>query len=59
MAVGSFLRRYSAYAQEGQDLDGFMEVTIKDDERLAPPISADALDMLGVFSGLPHMSERI
>ncbi|MGM9949983.1 MAG: phosphoribosylaminoimidazolesuccinocarboxamide synthase [Lysinibacillus sp.] len=49
-AVGSFLRRYGAYVQEGQDLDGFVEVTIKDDERLDPPISADALDMLGILS---------
>lgn len=27
-----------------------MEVTIKDDERQDPPISADALDMLGILS---------
>lgn len=49
-AVGSFLRRYGAYVQEGQNLDSFVEVTIKDDERLDPPISADALDMLGILS---------
>ena len=49
-AVGSFLRRYGAYVQEGQDLDSFVEVTIKDDDRLDPPISADALDMLGILS---------
>ncbi|KYG92133.1 phosphoribosylaminoimidazolesuccinocarboxamide synthase [Metasolibacillus sp. FSL K6-0083] len=49
-AVGSFLRRYGAYAKEGQDLDAFVEVTIKDDERQDPPISADALDMLGILS---------
>ena len=49
-AVGSFLRRYGAYVQEGQDLDSFVEVTIKDDERLDPPISADALDMLGLLT---------
>lgn len=49
-AVGSFLRRYGAYVKEGQELDSFVEVTIKDDDRLDPPISADALDMLGILS---------
>lgn len=49
-AVGSFLRRYGAYVQEGQNLDAFVEVTIKDDERQDPPISADALDMLNLLS---------
>ena len=49
-AVGSFLRRYGLYAQEGQSLDAFVEVTIKDDEREDPPISEDALDMLGILT---------
>jgi len=49
-AVGSFLRRYGLYAEEGQPLDAFVEVTIKDDEREDPPISEDALDMLGILS---------
>lgn len=49
-AVGSFLRRYGAYATEGQDLDSYVEVTIKDDERLDPPISEDALSMLGILT---------
>lgn len=49
-AVGSFYRRYAAYCQEGQDLDRFVEVTIKDDERGDPVISQDALAMLGVLS---------
>lgn len=49
-AVGSFLRRYGAYASEGQDLDAFVEVTIKDDERLDPPISEDALAMLSLLT---------
>ncbi|NLY79178.1 MAG: phosphoribosylaminoimidazolesuccinocarboxamide synthase [Lysinibacillus sp.] len=49
-AVGSFLRRYGMYAEEGQPLDAFVEVTIKDDERQDPPISEDALDMLGILS---------
>ena len=49
-AVGSFLRRYGAYAQEGQDLDAFVEVTLKDDDRLVPPISEDALAMLNLLT---------
>jgi len=49
-AVGSFLRRYAAYCQEGQDLDRFVEVTIKDDERGDPVISEDALAMLSILS---------
>lgn len=49
-AVGSFLRRYGLYAKEGQPLDAFVEVTLKDDERQDPPISEDALDMLGILS---------
>ena len=49
-AVGSFLRRYGAYAEEGQLLDSFIEVTLKDDQREDPPINEDALDMLGILS---------
>lgn len=49
-AVGSFLRRYGMYAKEGQSLDAFVEVTLKDDERQDPPISEDALHMLGILS---------
>lgn len=49
-AVGSFLRRYSAYCQEGQSLDHFVEITLKDDEREDPVISADALEMLNILT---------
>lgn len=49
-AVGSFLRRYGAYVQEGQPLDYFVEVTLKDDDRQDPPITEDALDMLGILT---------
>lgn len=49
-AVGSFLKRYGKYATEGQALDAFVEVTLKDDERNDPPIGAEALEMLGVLS---------
>lgn len=49
-AVGSFLRRYGAYISEGQSLDGFVEFTLKDDAKGDPPISEDALTMLGILS---------
>ncbi|MCL1917812.1 MAG: phosphoribosylaminoimidazolesuccinocarboxamide synthase [Peptococcaceae bacterium] len=49
-AVGSFIKRYGMYAQEGQELDAFVEVTLKDDARQDPPISKDALDMLNILS---------
>lgn len=49
-AVGSFLRRYGAYCEEGQSLDSFVEVTIKDDDRNDPPISKDALAQLGILT---------
>lgn len=49
-AVGSFLRRYGDYCEEGQSLDSFVEVTIKDDDRNDPPISKDALAQLGILT---------
>ncbi|HCF48748.1 MAG TPA: phosphoribosylaminoimidazolesuccinocarboxamide synthase [Syntrophomonas sp.] len=49
-AVGSFLRRYGDYVQEAQPLDYFVEVTLKDDAREDPPITEDALELLGILS---------
>lgn len=49
-AVGSFIRRFGDYAKVGQDLDYFVEVTLKDNEREDPPITKDALDMLGILT---------
>jgi len=50
-AVGSFLRRYGAYATDGQKLDALVEITLKDDERGDPLITRDALEMLGIING--------
>ena len=63
-AVGSFLRRYGKYAKEGQPLDAFVEVTLKDDERGDPPISEDALVMLGILTAaesreLKYLTQKI
>ncbi|MFJ7935082.1 phosphoribosylaminoimidazolesuccinocarboxamide synthase [Sporosarcina sp. NPDC096371] len=49
-AVGSFLRRYGAYCEDGQSLDAFVEVTLKDDDRKDPPIAQDALAQLGILT---------
>ncbi len=63
-AVGSFFRRYGGYAKQGQDLDYFVEVTLKDNDREDPPISKDALAMLGIlteeeYETLKELTKRI
>ncbi|MCQ2377510.1 MAG: phosphoribosylaminoimidazolesuccinocarboxamide synthase [Methanocorpusculum sp.] len=50
-AVGSFFRRYGDYCTEGQELPAFVETTFKDDAREDPPVTKDALEMLGVMTG--------
>ena len=49
-AVGSFIRRYGMYAEEGQHLDAYVEVTLKDDDRDDPLITDQALEMLGIMT---------
>lgn len=49
-AVGSFIRRYGLYAKEGDKLDGYVEATIKDDDRGDPLITAEGLEALGILS---------
>jgi phosphoribosylaminoimidazole-succinocarboxamide synthase len=49
-ATGSFIRRYGAYVKDGATLDSFVEVTLKDDERNDPPITKDALAILGILN---------
>lgn len=49
-AVGSFIRRYGLYAKEGQVLDAYVEVTLKDDKREDPLIIDEALEMLGIMT---------
>lgn len=49
-AVGSFHRRYGKYCNQGEPLDGYVEVTLKDDERDDPLITDDALEMLGIMT---------
>lgn len=49
-AVGSFIRRYELYAKEGQELNAYVEVTLKDDDRCDPLITDEALEMLNIMS---------
>ena len=49
-AVGSFYRRYGKYVKNGDPLNAFVEFTLKDDAREDPPITEDALVMLGILS---------
>jgi len=49
-ALGSFIRRYGAYVEDGAPLDAVVEFTLKDDERGDPLINDDALIALGILS---------
>ncbi|MBQ6950317.1 MAG: phosphoribosylaminoimidazolesuccinocarboxamide synthase [Clostridia bacterium] len=49
-AVGSFIRRYGAYIEEGADLPAYVEMTFKDDAKGDPLVTKDALVALGVMS---------
>ena len=49
-AVGSFLRRYSDYVEEGADLPAYVEMTFKNDEKGDPLVTKDGLIVLGVMS---------
>ena len=51
IATGSFIRRYGAYIEDKTVLpETFVEVTLKDDQRNDPPISKDALAILGILT---------
>lgn len=48
-AVGSFIRRYGAYIEEGAPLDAYVEMTLKDDARGDPLITQDGLAALQIM----------
>jgi len=48
-ALGSFIRRYGGYIDEGAPLNAVVEMTLKDDMRGDPPINEDALIALGII----------
>ena len=49
-AVGSFIRRYGDYIEEGADLPEYVEMTFKNDEKGDPLVIKDALVALGVMT---------
>ena len=49
-AVGSFLRRYSDYIEEGADLPAYVEMTFKNDAKGDPLVTKEGLIALGVMS---------
>lgn len=49
-AVGSFLRRYGAYVQEGDKLNAYVEATLKDDQRGDPLVTLEGLEALGIMT---------
>ena len=49
-AVGSFIRRYGDYIEEGADLPAYVEMTFKNDAKGDPLVTKDALVALGVMT---------
>ena len=49
-AVGSFLRRYRDYVEEGADLPAYVEMTFKNDALGDPLVTKDGLEVLGVMT---------
>ena len=63
-AVGSFLRRYGQYIEEGADLPAYVETTFKNDALGDPLVTKDALVALGVmtdkqYEDLKAMTQQI
>ena len=49
-AVGSFIRRYGEYIEEGADLPAYVEMTFKNDAKGDPLVTKDGLVDLGVIT---------
>ncbi len=63
-AVGSFIRRYGDYIEEGADLPAYVETTFKNDEKGDPLVNKDALVALGVmtdkqYDDIKEMTQKI
>ena len=51
VATGSFIRRYGEYIEDGTPLEGgYVEATLKNDEKGDPLITAEGLEALGIMS---------
>ncbi len=49
-AVGSFIRRYGEYIENGTKIKPYVEITLKDDDRNDPLITKDALALLNIMT---------
>lgn len=49
VAKGSFIKRYGAYIEDGQPLDAYVEMTLKDDLREDPLITSQGLEILNIM----------
>ena len=63
-AVGSFIRRYGEYIEEGADLPAYVETTFKNDELGDPLVTKDGLIVLGVmtaeqYDAIKDMTQKI
>ena len=63
-AVGSFIRRYGDYIEEGADLPAYVEMTFKNDAKGDPLVIKDALVALGVmtdkqYEDIKDMTQKI
>lgn len=63
-AVGSFIRRYGDYIENGADLPAYVETTFKDDERGDPLVNKDALVALNImtdnqYDDIKEMTQKI
>ncbi len=63
-AVGSFIRRYGEYIEEGADLPSYVETTFKNDALGDPLVNKDALVCLGImtekqYDDIKEMTQRI
>jgi phosphoribosylaminoimidazole-succinocarboxamide synthase len=58
-AVGSFLRRYGDYIEEGADLPSYVEMTFKNDEKGDPLVTKDGLIVLGVMTDEQYDATKV
>ncbi len=63
-AVGSFIRRYGDYIESGADLDAYVEMTLKNDEKGDPLITKEGLVALNImtekqYEDTKEMTKRI
>ena len=58
-AVGSFYRRYSDYIEEGADLDAYVEMTFKNDEKGDPLVTKEGLIALGVMTDAQYEDMKV